>query len=68
MNTGDILFETPHQKTTEIVFSPNSTYVAAWEQFYTTPQNPQGSDNYEIFNIKTGDLVKSVVHKRRTGW
>ncbi|XP_065644550.1 eukaryotic translation initiation factor 2A isoform X2 [Hydra vulgaris] len=68
MDNGEIVFSVPKQKTTEIVFSPNNTYIACWEPFYTSPKNPDGSPNYDIYNIKTGALMRSVIYKNQSGW
>lgn len=68
MKDGNTLFETAKQKTVDIVFSTKNRFVALWEPFYTTPNNPQGNNNFEIFNWKTGECVKSVIHKRQLYW
>lgn len=68
MSNGEVVFETPKQKTIEIVFSSKNKFVAIWEPFYTTPKNPQGSNNLEVFDLATGECVKSVVHKKQLFW
>lgn len=68
MKDGNMLFETSKQKTVDIVFSTRNRFVAIWEPFYTTPNNPQGNNNFEIFDWKTGECVKSVIHKRQLYW
>jgi len=68
MVDGSVYFQTDKQKTAEIVISPNNRYLATWEQFYTTPSNPQGSNNFEIVDMTTGEVVKSMIHKNHTGW
>ena len=68
MTTGDSIFDIPKQKIVELVFSSKNKYIACWEQFYTTPQNPKGNPNYEIFNIKTGEVMKSIIQKKQKAW
>eukprot|EP00111_Clytia_hemisphaerica_P007090 TCONS_00020590-protein len=68
MSDGGTAFETPKQKTLYIKFSPKNTYLACWELFYTSPQLPEGFDNFEIFNIKTKAVVKKLKHKKQSAW
>jgi len=68
MVDGSMVFETSKQKTAELVISPKNRYLATWEPFYTTPQNPQGSNNFEIVDMTTNTVVKSMIHKKQTGW
>ena len=68
MYDGGIVLSIPKQKTTEIVFSPKNTYIAFWEPFYTTPKNPEGSPNSEIYTIKTATVMRSVIYKNQSGW
>lgn len=68
MIDGSTVYQTDKQKTAELIISPKNTYLATWEQFYTTPQNPQGSNNFEIVNIKTNEVVKSMIHKKQAAW
>jgi len=68
MVDGSVIYQTDKPKTSEIVISPNNRYLATWEQYYTTPQNPQGSNNFEVVEMATGTVVKSMIHKNKTGW
>lgn len=68
MDTGEVIYSLDKQKTTDIVISPKNTYIATWEPFYTTPQNPQGFNNYEIHNMKTKCVKKPMIHKNRNTW
>lgn len=68
MVDGSVVYQADKQKTVEIVISPNNRYIATWEQFYTTPQNPQGSNNFEIVDMKTNEAVTSMIHKNQVGW
>lgn len=65
---GSVFYQADKQKTLEIVISPNNRYMATWEQFYTTPSNPQGSNNFEIVDMQTNTVVTSMIHKNQTGW
>lgn len=65
---GDTIFEVPKQRTAEVFFSSMNTYLATYEAFFTTPQDPKGNNNYEIFNLKTGNLMKSMILKKQFGW
>lgn len=68
MSDGSVFYQTDKQKTIDIVISPKNRYLATWEQYYTTPQNPQGSNNFEIFDMETNTVVKSMIHKNQVGW
>jgi len=68
MVDGSVRYQTDKQKTIEIVISPNNRYIATWEQFYTTPTNPQGSNNFEIVDMQENIAVTSMIHKNQTGW
>jgi len=68
MVDGSVVYQADKQKTVEIVISPNNRYIATWEQFYTTPQNPQGSNNFEIVDMKSNEAVTSMIHKNQVGW
>lgn len=68
ISCGDVLFEVAKQKTQDFAFSPKSTYLALYEDFFTTPSNPQGNPNMDIYNLKTGQLLKSMIMKKRNGW
>ena len=68
MSDGSTAFETPKQKTLYIKFSPKNTYLACWELFFTTPQLPEGFDNFEIFDIKSKTVVKKLKHKKQSAW
>jgi len=68
VSNGKTVCELDKQRTCDIVFSAKNTYMAAWQAFFTTPQNPQGDNNYEIYKISTGEVKKSIIHKRQPGW
>jgi len=68
MVDGSVVYQADKQKTVEIVISPKNRYIATWEQFYTTPQNPQGSNNFEVVDMKSGEAVTSMIHKNQVGW
>jgi len=68
LHDGATFFETDKQKTVEIVISPNNRYLATWEVFFTTPGNQQGNNNFEIVDMKTKTVVKSMILKKQRGW
>lgn len=68
MADGSSKFEAPKQKTIKLKFSPKNTFLATWELFYTSPQLPEGFDNYDIFNLKTKSLTRKMKHKKQTAW
>jgi len=68
MTTSEIVFQTPKQKTISIVFSPKNKYIALWEAYFTTPQNPQGNNNFDIYDIQSGECVKSMVYRKQNTW
>ncbi|XP_044266198.1 eukaryotic translation initiation factor 2A [Tribolium madens] len=49
-------------------FSPKSTYLMSWEQFYVTKDDPQGKPNLNIYKSENGELVKSFIHKKQGNW
>lgn len=61
---GDI----PRPKTSNLSFSPKSTYLLSWEVFTVSKDNPQGSPNLHIFKTDTWETVKTFVHKKQTNW
>lgn len=68
LKDGSTMFETEKTKTIEMVISPKNRYLATWETFYTTPGNTQGNNNFEIVDMKTNTVVKSMIHKKNAGW
>jgi len=68
MVDGSVHYETDKPKTTEIVISPNNRYIATWEQYYNTPQNPQGNNNFEIYDMEKKTVLKSMIHKQKEAW
>jgi translation initiation factor 2A len=68
LQDGTTLFETAKPKTVEMTISTNNRYLATWETFYTTPGNTQGNNNFEIVDMKSKTVVKSMIHKKQTGW
>ncbi|XP_059486657.1 eukaryotic translation initiation factor 2A [Neocloeon triangulifer] len=49
-------------------FSPKGTYLMVWEAFMTTPDNPQGSPNMNVYRTQDGELLKGYVFKKHSGW
>jgi len=68
MADGSSKFEAPKQKTVSLKFSPKNTFLATWELFYTSPQLPEGFDNYDIFNLKTKSITRKMKHKKQSSW
>lgn len=55
-------------KSYHLSFSPKGTYLCTWEPFVTNNANPQGTPNLNIYESKSGKLIKSFVHKKQTNW
>ncbi|KAJ3655179.1 hypothetical protein Zmor_014316 [Zophobas morio] len=55
-------------KAHHLAFSPKSTFLMSWEQFYTTKEDPQGKPNLNIYKSENGELVKSFVQKKQGNW
>ena len=68
MADGSSKFEAPKQKTVSLKFSPKNTFLATWELFYTSPQLPEGFDNYDIFNLNTKSIARKMKHKKHSAW
>lgn len=68
MSDGSTKFEAPKQKTICLKLSPKNTFLAAWELFYTSPQLPEGFDNYDIFNLKDKSIIKKMKYKKQSSW
>merc|ERR1719402_24327 len=62
------LLELPIPKTAQMVFSPKATYLATWEPFQTTLENPQGNKNVQIWRLSDGERVSAYVYKKQTEW
>ena len=68
LKDGSTVFEVNKQKTVELIISTKNRYLATWEVFFTTSANPQGNNNFEIVDMETNVVVKSMVHKKQSGW
>ncbi len=68
VNTNEIVLEVPKQKTSLLSFSPLGNFLSTWEGYFTTPDNPQGFNNLEIYQISDGALVRSFVQKKQDTW
>ncbi|XP_025830604.1 eukaryotic translation initiation factor 2A-like, partial [Agrilus planipennis] len=51
-----------------LAFSPLGTYLMSWEPFTVSNANPQASPNLHIYKCETGELVKSLIHKKQSNW
>ncbi|XP_006000963.1 eukaryotic translation initiation factor 2A [Latimeria chalumnae] len=55
-------------KATFLQFSPKNSILATWQTYATTKDNPQGSPNLHLWDLKTGQIVKSFYQKKMQGW
>ncbi|OXU26913.1 hypothetical protein TSAR_000356 [Trichomalopsis sarcophagae] len=66
--TWQVVAEIARPKVQSIQFSPKDTYFMTWEPFIVSQANPQGSPNLNLYDPKTGNLVKSFIYKKQIDW
>ncbi|XP_071951713.1 eukaryotic translation initiation factor 2A-like [Antedon mediterranea] len=66
--SGKDVLSLPRPKTSALSFSPKGSYLATWETYAVTKDIPAGTPNFHIWNIKTGELMTSYVHKKLSNW
>ncbi|GBP22933.1 Eukaryotic translation initiation factor 2A [Eumeta japonica] len=52
----------------DMAFSPQETYLMAWELFAINKEYPQGKPNLHVYRAEDGSIVKSFTQKNQTGW
>ncbi|GFQ65019.1 eukaryotic translation initiation factor 2A [Trichonephila clavata] len=50
-----------------VKFSPKGTYLSTWAP-YKVKESQQASCNLHIYDVKTGECIKSFIQKKQTGW
>ncbi|XP_074658465.1 eukaryotic translation initiation factor 2A-like [Tubulanus polymorphus] len=71
LRSNAIVCQLQKPKTIFLEFSPKSTYLATWESYYVvagTPQGQLGPNNLNIWDVKTGSLVKGFIQKNANNW
>ncbi|XP_065349349.1 eukaryotic translation initiation factor 2A [Cloeon dipterum] len=63
-----LIQEIPRPRVLYLKFSPKGTYLMTWEAFITTPDNPTGSPNMNVYKTESGQLLKGYVFKKHSGW
>lgn len=66
--TWSHLLELPIPRTHQMVFSPKCTYLATWEPYQTTLENPQGNKNVQIWRVSDWECVSAYVYKKQIDW
>ncbi|EDO39938.1 predicted protein [Nematostella vectensis] len=66
--TGVLVHQLPKTKTACLSFSPRGNYLSTWEPFTTSKDNPNGSKNLEIWDIKSGQAIVAFYQKKRDTW
>ncbi|XP_067851088.1 eukaryotic translation initiation factor 2A [Heptranchias perlo] len=51
-----------------LAFSPQNNILATWQPYITTKNNAQGEPNLQIWDLKTGQCLKSFFQKKMQGW
>ncbi|XP_076846915.1 eukaryotic translation initiation factor 2A isoform X2 [Brachyhypopomus gauderio] len=49
-------------------FSPLGKVLATWKPYTKTQDNPQGEANLQLWDLKTGDCIKTFYQKKVQGW
>ncbi|XP_064638646.1 eukaryotic translation initiation factor 2A-like isoform X2 [Lineus longissimus] len=68
VSTNKVLFTLQKRKTSKMQFSPKGTYLMTWETYIVTEKGQQGNPNLEIWNARTGELVRSFIQKKHQNW
>uniref|UniRef100_UPI00358E4400 eukaryotic translation initiation factor 2A n=1 Tax=Myxine glutinosa TaxID=7769 RepID=UPI00358E4400 len=58
----------PLPRVTGLHFSSKGTHLATWCPYFTTKDKPQGEPNLHLWNLQTGQCVKSFFQKKQQGW
>ncbi|XP_014206946.1 eukaryotic translation initiation factor 2A [Copidosoma floridanum] len=66
--TWQVVATIDRPKVQALEFSPQDTYLMTWEPFVVSPANQQSTPNLCFWDPKSGNLVKSFVHKKQTDW
>lgn len=62
------ILEVPKRKTSQLSFSACGNYLSTWEAYYTTQDNPKGSNNLDIYRVGDASVIKNFIQKRQTTW
>ncbi|CAF0707346.1 unnamed protein product [Brachionus calyciflorus] len=64
-NNCSVLSSIDRPRTSYIRFSPLGNYIVLWETFHISKDAQKESSNLNIYESKSGKLIKSVVHKKQ---
>lgn len=64
--TGKVVREIPRPRTTDIVFSPQNTYICTWENY--ARKEGEDPNNLKVFHIGTGECEASLINKSHETW
>ncbi|XP_072111081.1 eukaryotic translation initiation factor 2A isoform X2 [Mobula birostris] len=65
---GRLLHSFDLPKVALLAFSPQNSILATWQPYITTKNNTQGDPNLHIWNLKSGQCLKSFFQKKMQGW
>ncbi|XP_035381512.1 eukaryotic translation initiation factor 2A [Electrophorus electricus] len=67
-STGELLKSFDLPKTSMLEFSPLGKVLVTWKQYTKTQDNPQGEANLQLWDLQTGDCIKTFYQKKVQGW
>ncbi|XP_072329950.1 eukaryotic translation initiation factor 2A isoform X1 [Scyliorhinus torazame] len=65
---GQLLHTLDLPRVALLAFSPQSHVLVTWQPYITSKNNPQGEPNLQIWDLKTGQCLKSFFQKKMQGW
>ncbi|ELT97619.1 hypothetical protein CAPTEDRAFT_157320 [Capitella teleta] len=66
--TNRLVFEADRPRTASLHLSPKSGYLATWEPYMVSKDQPAGTPNMYIYDIKSGKALHSFIQKKGQGW
>uniref|UniRef100_A0A672H8U5 Eukaryotic translation initiation factor 2A n=1 Tax=Salarias fasciatus TaxID=181472 RepID=A0A672H8U5_SALFA len=65
---GSVLLALDLPKTALLDFSPLSNILVTWQPYTKGPNCPQGDANLQLWDISSGQLIKSLFQKKVESW
>ncbi|XP_072033721.1 eukaryotic translation initiation factor 2A-like [Amphiura filiformis] len=63
-----LIMQLDRPRTSGLCFSPKSTMLATWEPYFVSKDQTAGTPNMHIWDLRTGQCMKSWMHKRHDNW
>uniref|UniRef100_V9KP10 Eukaryotic translation initiation factor 2A n=1 Tax=Callorhinchus milii TaxID=7868 RepID=V9KP10_CALMI len=65
---GNLLHSIDLPKATFLTFSPQNSILATWQPYTTSKENTQGEPNLHMWDLSTGQCLKSFFQKKMQSW